>query len=181
MLTSASNLKKGPKTPISEKRESAPPAFRTPASSTLSTPNGSFNMGQPPKQRPRSGSHVQISLYSQMTTPRPLPAIPTTAKRAASLTPDDSIKVPVDDDGSLPSPHTLNSNRLHPNGYAPQSPQFLLQGMMGPSTSARATARLSLDRHRNKCIIGKEEDMEEVLERPGRHIRRFFHSILNTP
>lgn len=134
MLHSPSNVNKGP-TPISEKRESAPPAFRTPSSSSSSTlstsDNGFNNSAQPPKQRPRSGSHAQLPLYSQASTLRPLPALPTTSSRRASapLIPDDSIKVPVDDDGSLPSPHVLNSNRLHPNGYVPQSPQFRPQGM----------------------------------------------------
>ncbi|KAF9208251.1 hypothetical protein BGZ49_009378 [Haplosporangium sp. Z 27] len=131
MLLSANNAKTSSAF-NGERRESAPPGSRNIVYSPLTSPVTEANQT---KQRPRSNSHVQLSLHPQASYHRPLPALPTHAIPAASSA--DKIKVLVEENSpqsSLPSP-LGNSGRLHPNSYIshPQSPQQLTHNLTNHS------------------------------------------------
>ncbi|KAK3812274.1 MAG: hypothetical protein J3Q66DRAFT_349939 [Benniella sp.] len=145
-MLSTDNFKQG-STSTTERRVSAPPISRPAVFSPSSLPITQVEL---PQSRPRSNSQVQIPLYSPTTFARPLPVLPISPANAKGRYGRDvnMVKAPVQEgadvnvDGeveslqtSLPSPHILNSNRLHPSnhgygyGYSnsphPHSPQMI--------------------------------------------------------
>jgi len=205
IMLSANNFKQG-STSTTERRISAPPISRPAVFSPSSLP---ITQAELPQSRPRSNSQVQTPLYSPTTFAWPLPALPISPTNAEGRYGRDVnvIKVPVQEgadvnvDGevgslqtSLPSPHILNSNRLHPSnqvygygyGYSnslhPHSPQLIpkdfpyssqVQQQQGQLSSSSLEYRSSVSSSNSNSHPNANKppsDLHNEVYRPRRHL-----------